>query len=105
VTEADTGALLRADERERQVLFDLSGAFNATSEEMTAAKFVYDYDSTQPIAGLWGNPPLSLAPSSRVVAATNGVLFLTSGRLASPPGHLHSPAALAAPDQLRANCY
>jgi hypothetical protein len=67
-------------ERERQVLFDLSGAFNATSEEMTAAKFVYDYGSTQPIAGWWGNPTLSLPSSPRVVAATNGVLFLTSGR-------------------------
>lgn len=46
----------RAGERERQVLFALSGAFNATSEEMTAAKFVYDYGSTQPIAAWWGNP-------------------------------------------------
>jgi hypothetical protein len=80
VSEADTGAPLRAGDRERQVLFDLAGAFNATSEEMTAAKFVFDYGSTQPIAGWWGNPPLSLPPSPRVVAATNGVLFLTSGR-------------------------
>lgn len=88
---AEQGEPLRPHERTRQVIFDLTAAYNITSEEMTAIKFIYDYDggpgipnvwmgNPHPIAGWWGNPVLKRAPGPRVLAVDNGVLFLTAGR-------------------------
>lgn len=96
-SEADVGLPLKPEERGRQVLFDLSGVFNMTSEEMTAAKFYYDYQggpgipgvwtgNPHPIEGWWGNPALKMPPSSKVVEAATGVLFLTAGRPRSGTG-------------------
>lgn len=96
-SEAETGLPLKPEERPRQVLFDLSAACNMTSEEMTDAKFYYDYQggpgipgvwtgNPHSIAGWWGNPRLQMPPSPRVVEAGTGVVFLTVGRPRSGPG-------------------
>jgi hypothetical protein len=81
--------------REHQVLFDLSGVCNVTAEEFTATPFTFDYaDGPQPVASWWGNPPLVMPPSPRVVEAGNGVRFLTSGR--PRPGTGKTPKNLLA---------
>ncbi|MBI3945124.1 MAG: hypothetical protein HY321_04340 [Armatimonadetes bacterium] len=72
---------LTAGERERQVLFDLSGACNLTLEEMVGARFTFDdADDPAPLMTWRGNPALTLPPSPRVVEAANGARFLTAGR-------------------------
>jgi hypothetical protein len=81
--------------REHQVLFDLSAACNVTVEEFTATSFTFDYaDGPQPLSSWWGNPPLSMAPSPRVVEAGGGLRFLTSGR--PRPGTGKTPKNLLA---------
>lgn len=90
-TEAERGAPLKPADRSRQVLFDLRGALNLTLEEMTAAKFIFDYEggvsidgvwkgNPHPISSWWGNPKLSMSPSPRVIETSHGVTFLTAGR-------------------------
>jgi len=72
---------LTASERGRLVLFDLAPACNVTSEEFVATRFTYDHaDRPTPLMNWWGNPALTQPPSPRVLTATNGVVFLTSGR-------------------------
>ena len=72
---------LTAAERGRLVLFNLAAACNVTSEEFVATRFTFDYaDRPSPLGNWWGNPTLTQPPSPRVLAATNGVLFLTAGR-------------------------
>ena len=72
---------LTAAERGRLVLFDLAAACNVTSEEFVATRFTFDYaDRPSPLGNWWGNPTLTQPPSPRVLAATNGVMFLTAGR-------------------------
>jgi hypothetical protein len=99
-TLLERGMPIMTQDRGRQVLFDLSGAFNVTPEDFTATKFIYDSEraifedgvwkgNAAPIAGWWGNPPLSMQSSPRVLQASTGAVFLTSGRprpgLGSPP--------------------
>ena len=87
--------VVRKVAREHQALFDLSAACNVTVEEFTASRFTFDYaDSPQPLATWWGNPPLSMSPSPRIVEAGNGVRFLTSGR--PRPGTGKTPKNLLA---------
>ncbi len=80
-------------ERKRLVLFDLAASCNVTVEEFVATQFTFDYaDGPSPLSSWWGNPALTMPLSPRVVTATNGVLFLTSGRprpgLGTPPKNL-----------------
>ena len=68
-------------EQRRLVLFDLAAAYNVTSEELVATRFVFDYaDHPSPLSSWWGNPLLTQPPSPRVLTASQGVLFLTAGR-------------------------
>jgi hypothetical protein len=86
---------LSAGDRSRQVLCDLSAAYNTTLEALVAARFIYDYaDSPQAIAGWWGNPTLTMPPAPRVVETPAGIRFLTSGR--PRPGIGDSPKHLIA---------
>jgi len=81
--------------REQQVLFDLSAACNVTVEEFTATSFTFDYaDGPQPLSSWWGNPPLRMSPSPRVVETGGGLRFLTSGR--PRPGTGKTPKNLLA---------
>jgi hypothetical protein len=82
-----------AVDRGQLVLVDLAPACNLTLEELGTAKFIFDYaDYSQPLAGWWGNPTLTMPPGPRVLQAPGGLLFLTSGQprpgLGSPPKHL-----------------
>jgi hypothetical protein len=87
--------VVRKVAHEHQVLFDLSAICNVTAEEFTATPFIFDYaDSPQPLATWWGNPPLTMPSSPRVVEAGNGVRFLTSGR--PRPGSGRAPKNLLA---------
>ena len=87
--------VIRKVAREHQVLFDLSEACNVTVEEFTATSFTFDYaDGPQPLESWWGNPPLTMPPSPRMVEAGNGVRFLTSGR--PRPGSVKTPKNLLA---------
>ena len=82
-------APLDADSLRRQVLFDLGGACNVTSEEMVAMKFIYDYDDT-PIRlyDWWSSLRMEMpAGSPRMVEAATGVSFLTAGRGEEGPDH------------------
>jgi len=91
-TEIERGLPLTADQQPRQVLFDLAGSCNVTTEELMSIKFRYDYQGgpaipgltggkeLYPIAGWWGNPLLAMPPSPRVLKAPTGVVFLTAGR-------------------------
>ncbi|NLB96798.1 MAG: hypothetical protein GX785_13940 [Armatimonadetes bacterium] len=75
-------------ERARQILFDLSGAANVTLEEMTAMRF--QFEGGEGLASLssgWGNPPLAMRPSPRVLEVSNGVRFLTGGRIPRSLGY------------------
>ncbi len=90
-TEVERGAPLKPADRSRQVLFDLRSALNLTLEEMTAAKFIFDYEggvmidgvwkgNPHPVSSWWGNPTLGLSPSPRVIETSHGVTFLSAGR-------------------------
>jgi hypothetical protein len=86
---------LTAAERSRLVLFDLAPACNVTSEEFVTTRFIFDHaDRPSPLLSWWGNPSLTQPPSPRVLAATNGVVFLTAGRL--KPGLGTAPKNLLA---------
>ena len=64
----------------RQRLFDLSGAYNLTWEELYGLSFTFDYaDAPGPWATWWGNPTWIPQPSPRMVEASNGLRFLTAG--------------------------
>jgi hypothetical protein len=80
-------------DRSQMVLFDLAPAYNLTLEELTAAKFTFDYaDHPQPLSTWWGNPTLTMPPGPRVIEAPDGPLFLTAGQtrpgLGKPPKQL-----------------
>jgi len=80
----------------RQVLFDLSAAFNTTQEGMVATGFANDYNGGKVTVGTWWhNRTLELPPMPRVVEETKGGLrFLTAGRPLSGAGA--SPMSLLA---------
>ncbi len=70
-------------DKPRQILFDLSGAYNKTVEETyNQAGFIFDAsDGPQTVAGWWGTPALARGVSpSRIVKAGNGVTFLVAPR-------------------------
>jgi hypothetical protein len=74
---------LDAVDKPRQILFDLSGAYNKTIEEaFNGTGFIYDAsDGPSPVAGWWGNPPLTRGASpARVLEAGDGVTFLVAPR-------------------------
>ncbi|MBM3861989.1 MAG: hypothetical protein FJ395_20385 [Verrucomicrobia bacterium] len=72
---------------ERQVLFDLSAAFNTTQEGMVATVFMSDYGAKVTIGKWWHNRTLELTPMPRVVEEMKGGLrFLTAGRPLSVAG-------------------
>jgi hypothetical protein len=80
-------------DRGQMVLFDLAPACNLTLEELTAAKFTFDYaDHPQPLSTWWGNPTLTMPPGPRVIETPGGPLFLTAGQtrpgLGNPPKQL-----------------
>lgn len=88
VVAGDPGRPLGADapplgeaEANRQVLVDLTHAYNTTPAGMATTPFVFDYaDSPSPLEGWWGNPGIALGPGTpRVLRAGNGVRFLVAG--------------------------
>ena len=79
----------------RQVLFDLSAAFNTTQEGMVATEFAGDCGGKVTVGTWWHNRTLELTPMPRVVEETKGGLrFLTAGR--PLPGTGASPKSLLA---------
>jgi hypothetical protein len=71
----------------RQVLFDLSAAFNTTQEGMVSTGFVSDCGGKTTVGKWWHNRTLELPPMPRVVEETKGGLrFLTAGRPLSGAG-------------------
>jgi len=80
-TEADTGKPLLDTERSRQLLFDLTPAYNQTVEEFSTTSYIFDYaDHPQVLSTWWGNPPLTMGSMSRVLRTDNRVTFLISDR-------------------------
>ena len=80
-------------ERARQILFDLSGAANVTLEERwpQCASSLRAAEGLASLSSGWGNPPLAMRPSPRVLEVSNGVRFLTGPDPALAGLHAEEP--------------
>jgi hypothetical protein len=71
-------------QRKRLVQFDLSGAYNKTTEEFADLSFTFDFDDNPVfLYWWWHNPRVDMPATGTVLETSNGVRFLVAERKAS----------------------